>query len=232
VLRQSIYWLSRPLTSLYGRMLQLNVHRHRPLPKGAKIIAANHPSTSDPFLVAHVIREPSRVLVIHHAFDVPLFGRYLRMSGHIPVHPDNGRPAFEAATQHLRQGGTLIVFPEGHLSPKEGGFCAPHTGAARLALLTGAPVIPLGISLSPRGLWHIESDMGGMWIESRYALRGPYGVTVGEPLRFDGSIGDRAYVRQASRRMMQHITELAMESQRRLQAPLLWPSILDPFIPA
>jgi hypothetical protein len=71
-----------------------------------------------------------------------------------------------------------------------------------------------------------------MWIESRYALRGPYGVTVGEPLRFDGSIGDRAYVRQASRRMMQHITELAMESQRRLQAPLLWPSILDPFIPA
>jgi 1-acyl-sn-glycerol-3-phosphate acyltransferase len=232
VLRQSIYWLSRPMIGLYGRTLQLSTHHHAPLPKGAKIITANHPSTSDPFLIAFVTREPARMLVIHHAFEVPIFGTYLRGSGHIPVHPDNGRPAFETAERHLRQGGTLIVFPEGHLSPKEGGFCAPHTGAARLALLTGSPVIPMGISLSPRGLWHIESDMGGKWIESRYALRGPYGITVGKPLRFDGDVDDRAYVRQASRRIMQHITELAVESQERLQAPLLWPSSVDPFVPA
>jgi 1-acyl-sn-glycerol-3-phosphate acyltransferase len=232
MLRQSIYWLSRPMLSMYGRMLKLNVHRHEPLPKGAKIIAANHPSTSDPFLIAFVTREPTRMLIIHHAFDVPLFGAYLRTSGQIPVFPDNGRPAFEAAEQHLRQGGTLIVFPEGQLSPQEGGFCAPHTGAARLALLTGVPVIPMGISLSPQGLRTIRNDIGGQSIEGRYALRGPYGVTVGEPLRFDGEVEDRAHVRQVSRRIMRHIAELAMESQQRLEAPLLWPVAAEPLLPA
>jgi 1-acyl-sn-glycerol-3-phosphate acyltransferase len=231
MLRQSCYWLSRPILGLYGRLLRLDVHRHATLPKGAKIITANHPSTSDPFLIALITREPARMLIIHHAFDVPLLGAYLRKSGHIPVYPDNGRPAFDAAEQHLRQGGTLIVFPEGQLSPAEGGVCAPHTGTARLALLTGVPVIPMGISLSPQGLWTIGNNIGGQWVEGRYALRGPYGVTVGQPLRFGGEVEDRAYVRRASRRIMQHITELAMESRERLAAPLLWPSALEPIAP-
>ena len=55
----------------------------------------------------------------------------------------------------------------------------PRTGAARLAMATGAPMVPVGISLSPRGLWHLESDIGNEWVASRWALRGPYGITVG-----------------------------------------------------
>ena len=231
MLRQAVYWLSRPFIGLYGRMLKLDVERHEQLPKGAKIIAANHPSTSDPFLVALVTREPARMLIIDHAFGVPLFGAYLRASGHIPVVADDGHPAFEAAERHLQNGGTLIVFPEGQLSPREGGFQEPHTGLARLALIAGVPVIPMGISLSPRGLWHVESDMGDKWVVSRYALRGPYGVTVGRPLHLTGDVEDRAYVRMASRRVMHSIADLAEESRERLQAPFLWPSILEPLVP-
>jgi 1-acyl-sn-glycerol-3-phosphate acyltransferase len=62
--------------------------------------------------------------------------------------------------RHLRDGGTLVVFPKGHLSPREGGFMEWQTGAERLAPMTGAPVIPMGISLSPKELWHVESDIG------------------------------------------------------------------------
>ena len=231
MLTSMIYWLSRPMIGLYGRMLKLDVVRHERLPKGPKIITPNHPTTSDPFLATYALREPSRTLVIGHAFDVPGFGAYLRASGHIPVVEGEGRRAFEAAEAHLRNGGTLILFPEGHLSPREGGFLEPHTGAARLALMTGAPIVPMGISVSPRGLWHMESDIGDEWVASRWALRGPYGITVGRPLHLTGNIEDHIFVKMASRRIMQHIRELAYESQERLQAPYLWPSILEPLVP-
>lgn len=225
------YWLAKPVLGLYGRILKLNVYRHERLPKGAKIIAVNHPSTSDPFLILKIAGQPARILVINHAFQVPLFGAYLRLAGHIPVIPGQGRKAFDAAEAHLRKGGTLIIFPEGHLSPPQGGFLKPRSGVARLALSTGAPVIPVGISLSPRGLWHVQSAMGDDWVESRWALRGPYGVTFGKPLHFEGDVEDRDMVKQVSRYVMQHIKELAHESQERLNAPHLWPSILEPLRP-
>ena len=172
------------------------------------------------------------MLVIGHAFDVPGFGAYLRASGHIPVVEGRGRQAFEAARKHLQASGTLVVFPEGDLSPREGGFLEPHTGAARLAMTTGAPVVPIGISLSPKGIWHVESDIGDEWVASRWALRGPYGVTVGHPLHFTGDVNDRVLVRRVSRWIMHHISNLAHESQRRLQTPHLWPAALEPIAPA
>lgn len=232
MLPSMIYWLSRPIIGIYGRMLKLDVVKHERLPKGPKIITPNHPTTSDPFLMSYALREPSRMLVIGHAFDVPGFGAYLRASGHIPVNEGAGRQAFKAAEVHLREGGTLIMFPEGHLSPREGGFMEPRTGAARLAMMTGAPIIPAGISLSPRGLWHMESDIGDQWVASRWALHGPYGVTIGRPLYLEGNTEDRAFVKMASRRVMQRIGELARESQERLRAPYLWPSLLEPLVPA
>ncbi len=231
MLRHLIYRLSQPLIGLYGRLLKLNVYRHAELPMGPKIIVANHPSTSDPFLVALVTAEPARMLVIDHAFDVPLFGAYLRGSGHIPVVPGNGREAFDTAIRHVREGGTLIIFPEGTLSPRKGGFQESRTGAARLALMTGAPIIPMGISLSPKGLWHMESTIGGQWVTSRWAHKGPYGITVGQPIRFSGDIEDRAFVRGVARQMMHHIIDLAHESEARLEAPYLWPSLLEPLPP-
>ncbi len=227
-----MYRLSKPVIRLYGRLLKLDVQRHAPLAEGAKIIVANHPSTSDPFLIALVTGEPARILIIDHAFRVPVFGAYLRGMHHIPVTPGAGHAAFETATCHLQDGGTLIIFPEGGLSPLGGGFRDPHTGAARLALITGTPIIPMGISLSPESLWHTERKYGGKLAASRWALHGPYGVTVGQPVYLDGDVEDRAYVSQASRRVMQHIIELAEESQQRLEAPVLWPSILEPSLPA
>jgi 1-acyl-sn-glycerol-3-phosphate acyltransferase len=233
MLERAIYGVSRPIIGVYGRLLGLNVLQHAPLQAGPKIIMANHPTTSDPFLVAYVAHEPAHMLIMGRVFDIPLFGTYLYKSGHIPVVEGNGRQAFDAAEGHLRNGGTLIIFPEGNLSPMEGGFKPPRSGAARLALLTGVPVIPMGISLSPRGLWNLRSDIKNTTISMRWAKHGPYGVTVGHPLRFEGNVEDRDYVRDVATRMMQHVMDLAQESRERLQAsrfpiPELWPSITKP----
>jgi len=56
-------------------------------------------------------------------------------------------PALDAARQLLEAGGSVALVPEGRLSPRRGGFRAPRTGAARLAILTGVPIVPIGIHL-------------------------------------------------------------------------------------
>lgn len=212
-----LYWVSHPMVSLYAQlMLKWKVARHGPLPEGRKIIVANHPSTSDPFFVALAAQEPATILITEKAFNVPLFGTYLRRSGHIPVIPGQGREAFERAKALLEADRTLILFPEGTLSPYEGGLARPHTGAARLALLTDAPVIPVGIHLFWKRLRHIHGKIGGKWTESRWPLRGPYAMTIGQPLYFNGDVDDRGVVVEIAERIMDNIAHLMQQSQGML----------------
>ena len=90
-------------------------------------------------LVAH---EQCSALISETLFKVPLLGRYLHAAGHIPVVPGNGRAAFEEAKRRLNNGQTIMIFPEGSLSPRGGDVYPPKTGMVRLSLSTGAPVIP------------------------------------------------------------------------------------------
>lgn len=79
----------------------------------------------------------------------------------------------------------MVVFPEGDVSPRQGGFHRPRTGAARLALLTGVPVVPVGIYLWRKYNCPIEMDIAGTRCVSYVCLRGKYALTVGEPVRYN-----------------------------------------------
>jgi len=126
--------------------------------------------------------------------------------------------ALETAVRLLNSGQTVAIFPEGALSPLDGGVHRPHTGVARMALLAGVPVIPVGISLEWPRIWCADATVHGKTEVARYYLRGPYGITVGEPMRFAGNAEDRAYVRSVSERIMQRIARLAVESAERMLA--------------
>ena len=139
----------------------------------------------------------------------------------MPVITGNGRTAFEKAEQLLRAGRTIVIFPEGALSPGEGGFHQPHTGVARLALSTGAPVIPVGIHLERERIESIETEVGGRAETGRLYLQGPYAMTVGKPMSLSGDIEDREYVRSVSGRIMQRIMGLSQESALRIRAARL-----------
>ncbi len=213
-----LYWASRPVVGTYtGAMLKMDVHRHRELLPGAKIIAANHPSTTDPFFVAAVLRQQSYILIKNVLFQVPVLGEYLRRSGHIPVKVGEGQSAIDAALDRLAQGNTVMIFPEGDLSPLEGGFHKARTGVARLALASGAPVIPVGVHLARERLHIFRSVVKGQEETSRWYLRGPYHVTVGRPLQFSGAVDDYERVRLVARIVMHHIIELARESENRFK---------------
>ncbi|HVN54522.1 MAG TPA: lysophospholipid acyltransferase family protein [Anaerolineaceae bacterium] len=217
IIKKTLFWFSKPVVSTYtGTMLQMEVRKHAQIPEGAKIIAANHPSTTDPFFVAAMLRKQCFILIKDVLFQVPVFGEYLRRLGHIPVRAGKGQEAIDAALAYLRAGQTIMIFPEGDLSPWNGGFHQAKTGVARIALASGAPVIPVGIHLVRERILPLRSTVRGQVEDSRWYLAGPYHMTVGTALRYTGDVEDRPHVRAVSDNVMHHIIELARESENRL----------------
>ncbi|WP_067793717.1 lysophospholipid acyltransferase family protein [Actinomadura formosensis] len=117
--------------------------------KGGVIIAANHISASDPLALAHFVYEAGRYpvyLAKSTLFDVRFIGAVLRGTGQIPVHRDRADAALvlEDAEKALLNGECLMFYPEGsctrdpELWPMTG-----QTGVARMALKTGAKVVPV-----------------------------------------------------------------------------------------
>ncbi len=217
MLRQVLYHFGQAALRAYAYMLlDMDVRFRAPLPAGPKILAANHPTTADPFLLLTITREEVSILVTEFCFKLPVLGRYLRAAGHIPVVHSHGRPAFDEAARHLNHGRTIGIFPEGVLSQIEGGVCRAHTGAARLALTARVPVIPVGIALQRERIRFRETHAGDMTETARWYFSGKYVMTVGEPLFLDGEVNDRARVRSATDQIMQRIVELADQGAARL----------------
>lgn len=220
IFEKLLFWFTRLLVSTYMRvMLRLNIKSGEGLPEGAKIIAVNHPSNSDAFFVAGMIAFRSYILITNQAFQVPGAGAWLRKLGHIPVITGQGQQAVDRGIELLRRGETVVIFPEGGKSPF-GDFMEPRTGAARMALATGVPVIPLGIALQyrhirPFGPKKESPEKHGGWF-----ARGPYFLTFGKPIYYKGNVEDRQQVRKVSRSIMDNIIELAYASKVRMNKVL------------
>lgn len=216
LMEKVLYGVSRPVVQGYtSTMLQMDVHQKSPFPAGAKIVAPNHPSTTDPFYVASMLGQQSFILINNVLFQVPVLGEYLRRSGHIPVMPGKGQQAIDAALEHLAAGHTIMIFPEGLISPLHGGFNKARTGVARLALASGAPVFPVGIHLRKERIRSMRSVVGGKEEIGHWYIRGPYNVTVGKPLRYNGVVEDHERVHEVAHDVMLKIMRLAYESEQR-----------------
>ena len=220
-----IFKFQKTMMTGYARMLfHYDLAVEEALPAGPKLLIANHPTTTDPFFVAAMVREQSFILINDLLFQVPILGEYLRRSRHIPVKVGSGPAAIDAAVERLAAGQNIIIFPEGALSPDDGGFHQARTGVARLALASGAPVIPVGIHLNWNKIHTIRSTVRGQVEYGRWYLRGPYNLTFGQPLRFRGDVEDRGHVRLVADAVMHHIIELAHESKQRMnRAPGVLP---------
>ena len=131
----------RSLTPLVRAVYRLEVRgqEHVP-PVGPLVIAANHDSILDPFVLAAAISRPTRYLGKAELWRVPLLWRWLDSIEAIPV--ERGRSdvgAIESAIAALEAGEVVGIFPEGGVK-REGPWLR---GAARMALATGAPLLPV-----------------------------------------------------------------------------------------
>jgi 1-acyl-sn-glycerol-3-phosphate acyltransferase len=118
---------------------------------GGAIFCGNHISVADEFFLGAVIDRPIAFWAKEEYFEKTgvqgLFYKGLMNGlGAIPVHRAGGRAAlsaFDAAIPHLKAGNLVCVYPEGTRSP-DGRLYRGRTGAARLAMAAGVPIIPVG----------------------------------------------------------------------------------------
>src|SRR5512140_456538 len=219
MVQKALYRVAWAFMWMYGfLLLRMTISAHTKLPAGGKIFVSNHPSATDPFMIHIISQEQLSVLITEKAFAVPVFGWFLRKVREIPVPLRQGSLALDQARLYLQNGKSVAIFIEGLISPTDGSFLPPRTGAARLAIMTGAPVIPIGISLRHDRCTSIRSKIDGAMAEARWYLYGPYAMTVGEPMQFTGDVNDRELVREVSEAIMHQVRMLAHESKHRVRS--------------
>jgi 1-acyl-sn-glycerol-3-phosphate acyltransferase len=160
--------------------------------EGPCIFVANHQSTLDiPICIATL---PGRVRMLgkHSLFRIPVFGWLLHREGFVPVNRKakaKARLSLGAAERSLKRGARVFVFPEGTRT-RTGELNLFKTGAFRLALATGVPIIPVTIIGARRIL------------PAKHMLlnRGEIVLVAGEPIVTEGrEASDRHQIRNRAR---------------------------------
>jgi 1-acyl-sn-glycerol-3-phosphate acyltransferase len=123
---------------------------------GGVIIAANHQTYLDPFWLSLKIKRPTRYLAWSAAFKWPVVGTCLTWFGAWPLALEGSDPApIRRSLQWLREGGAVVIFPEGGRSTSTGELERFKVGAVRLALEADVPILPITIKggnrIWPRG---------------------------------------------------------------------------------
>jgi len=147
-----LYALARVLVTPFMRLwFGLRFDGAQRIPhEGPVIIAPNHKSFWDSFFIAMATRRHVRFMAKTELFAGPK-GRLLVRLGAFPVRRGTSdEEALEAARTVLREGGVLALFPEGTRIRDPETLGEPRSGAGRLALETGATLVPAAISGSER----------------------------------------------------------------------------------
>jgi glycerol-3-phosphate dehydrogenase (NAD(P)+) len=142
-----VYWLVRavfqPFFHLYFRLSRIG-REHVP-ESGPVIFAANHRSFLDPFVIATIARRPMYYVAKEELFRHRLIAWWLNALGAFPVRRGQGdADMLETARAILERGDAVLMFPEG-TRIRPGTLGRPRRGVGRLALETGAPVVPVAV---------------------------------------------------------------------------------------
>ena len=195
------------------------------LPRDAGFIACpNHVTEIDPVVVGHFFYNQKimpRYLAKASLFKVPVFGSALRATNQVPVErvTAGASASLSAARTVIEAGGALIVYPEGTLTrdpdlwPMRG-----RTGAARLALQTGAPVVPVAH-------WGAEAVLPRYSKRVSLFPRKTVRLRVGAPVDLS-DLRDQPMTKSvldtATERIMDSLTELVAELRNEKPPAVRW----------
>jgi 1-acyl-sn-glycerol-3-phosphate acyltransferase len=192
------------------------------LPDGAVIVIANHTSYIDGFLLALVCRRMGRtlrLLATAGVFRAPIIGGLARRVGFIPVAREtpNAADALEPALAALAAGEAVGLFPEGRTTrdPQQWPERA-HTGVVRLAVRSGAPVVPIAMVGAHRVIGRRRMVSKVML---NVLLRPKVSIEVGDPIDVSalitpGELNDSAALRRATDAVMSQLVALVADVRR------------------
>ena len=193
------------------------------LPDGSQrgiVVCPNHISWFDPLESAHFLYDngrPPRYLGKESVFRVPVIGRIITGAGQIPVYREtvDAANSVRDAIAAVERGECVVIYPEGTITRDDQLWpMTGKTGAARVALTTGAPVIPLA-------QWGAQDVIGPYRSEFKILPRKTMHVRAGAPVDLDDLREkplDAALLQEATRRIIDAITVL-LEQIRGEPAP-------------
>ena len=181
--------------------------------KGAAIIAANHLSFLDSFFIPLVIkRRKMTYLAKADYFKSWKTSWFFKSVGQISCEREGGsksQQSLEIALDVLKGGHLLGIYPEGTRSP-DGYLYRGRTGVARLALASGAPVIPVGL-VGTEDVMPKDKKLPRLWGRVKVTVK------IGKPLdfsRFAGQEQDRFALRSVTDEIVYEIMQLSGQQYR------------------
>jgi 1-acyl-sn-glycerol-3-phosphate acyltransferase len=201
------YWLLKAiLTPVLHLVYRVRVEGRERVPRtGPVILAANHRSFLDSIFLPLVLRRRVTFVAKAEYFDDPKTAWFFRAVGQIPIRREGGTAAegaLAAATDVLARGGIFGIYPEGTRT-RDGYLHRGHTGVARLALKTGAPIVPVGL---------VATDECQPTDKKLPRLFRTVWIRFGTPLPLEHYAGrehDRLVLRQVADELMYEIRELS-----------------------
>jgi 1-acyl-sn-glycerol-3-phosphate acyltransferase len=187
------------------------------VPDGLAILAGNHLSALDgPLLAIATAREVGRMtrfLVAAEFFEKRRFGWALRLYRQIPLRRRAGDDeALREAIRTVAEGALAGIFPEGRVSAQPSvTLQRGHTGVARIALATRAPVVPVGI-------WGTQDRWPLPGLHLRPPLRTRVAIVYGPPVPPIGDAGSPEDVQSFTSEVMraiQAVVAVAIETAER-----------------
>jgi 1-acyl-sn-glycerol-3-phosphate acyltransferase len=138
----------QPFLLVYFRLSRMG--RGNVPKKGGVLLAPNHRSFLDPFVIGASVRRPIYFMAKQEMFTSRFRSWALNCVGAFPLRRgESDEDAMETARELIRQGKVVVIFPEG-TRRKTGSLGEPKRGIGRLALETGAPVVPVAVIGSER----------------------------------------------------------------------------------
>ena len=177
---------------------------------GPFILTANHVSYLEPVLLsALAMRQTNQRVYSLTKQSVWTFFHAIGLSewlGMMPVFRQHPHRVLEIARERLRRGFPVLIFPEGTRS-RDGRLGKGKTGIARLALATGAPVLPVAYTGPPT-----RSTFGSL--RAYFRPHEQLTIRIGEPLRFSGSAENPEEWERVTATVMEHIGMLLKKPYR------------------
>lgn len=181
--------------------------------EGGCLVVLNHISHVDPLASAHLVWDHGRIpryLAKSGLFKNGALGGFLRSAGQIPVErlSRNAVGAFDAAVAAVHAGECVVVYPEGTITRDPATWpMTGKSGAARIALETGCPVIPVG-------QWGANEVLAPYATKPSLFPRKTITMKVGDPVDLSDLAGQEhtpAIIAEATERIMEAITVLVAE---------------------